>query len=135
MSEDWKSKPDSFWRERLNEMQFKVARKGGTERAFSGEYWDHKEVGTYNCVCCGNPLFHSETKYDSGTGWPSYFAPIDSAAIEEREDNKLWQRRTEVCCSVCAAHLGHVFPDGPEPGGQRYCMNSAALCFVKDDKE
>jgi peptide-methionine (R)-S-oxide reductase len=121
------SKSDDEWRARLTEEEFEVARCGGTERAFTGRYWNTKTPGTYRCVCCDAPLFDSETKYDSGTGWPSFYAPVAREAVSVREDRTMAMVRTEVLCAACEAHLGHVFPDGPKPTGLRFCMNSAAL--------
>ena len=125
-------KSDEEWRQQLSAEEYRVARKAGTERAFTGRYWDEKAKGTYNCICCGQPLFSSETKYESGTGWPSFYAPADEAAVALKEDRSLFMRRTEVVCSRCDAHLGHVFPDGPAPTGQRYCLNSVSLDLKKE---
>ena len=117
------------WRRKLTPEQYRVLRRGATERAFTGAYYATKESGTYYCAGCGNTLFLSSAKFESGSGWPSFTEPADSGAVEEREDTSLFMRRTEVLCSRCGGHLGHVFPDGPPPSGLRYCMNSAALRF------
>ena len=127
------SKTDAEWRERLSDEQFHVTRQAGTERAFSGPYWDSKSQGTYHCVCCDAALFISDTKYDSGTGWPSFWQPVSDTAVADRPDNTLFMRRTESVCANCGAHLGHVFPDGPPPTGQRYCMNGTALVLKDTD--
>jgi peptide-methionine (R)-S-oxide reductase len=121
-------KTDAEWRSELSDLAYRVTRKGGTERAFTNDDFP-KHPGTFRCVCCGAPLFDAETKFDSGTGWPSFYAPISPDAVEEREDNGWLMRRTEVVCARCDAHLGHVFPDGPRPTGLRYCMNGVALEF------
>ncbi len=124
------------WRKQLTPEQYRIARMKGTERPFTGAYHATKEPGVYQCACCGQPLFDAATKFDSGTGWPSFFAPLDEAAVATETDRSFFMVRTEVLCSRCDAHLGHVFPDGPEPTGQRYCMNSASLKLVpKPDAE
>ncbi|MFN8392321.1 MAG: peptide-methionine (R)-S-oxide reductase MsrB [Bdellovibrionota bacterium] len=125
-------KTEAEWRADLTPEEFHVCREKGTERAFTGEYWSTKENGTYVCRCCGTPLFASDTKFDSGTGWPSFFAPIDSANVETQTDTSHFMRRTEVHCSKCNAHLGHVFDDGPKPTGQRYCINSISLKLERE---
>lgn len=130
---DSQLKNDEYWRETLSADEFRICRQKGTERAFTGRYWNHKAAGVYTCRCCGAPLFNAQTKYDSGSGWPSFYAPISSAAINEASDESLAMRRVEILCERCDSHLGHVFPDGPEPTGLRYCVNSASLQFVAQD--
>lgn len=120
-------KTEIEWQEQLTPQEFQITRQAGTEPAFTGVYWDTKTPGIYNCKCCNTPLFDSTTKYDSGSGWPSFYAPIDSSVVNTHEDLTLGMRRIEVTCAACDAHLGHVFPDGPEPTGLRFCMNSASL--------
>ena len=126
------------WRKRLSPEEFEVCRRQGTERAFTGRYWNEKEPGLYRCAACGAPLFDSSSKYESGTGWPSFTAPVEDGAVEERTDRSHGMVRTEATCAACDSHLGHVFPDGPGPGGLRYCMNSASLRLeprAKDAKD
>lgn len=126
-------KSDQEWQQELTPDQYRVLREKGTERAFTGEYYDTKDQGVYTCAACGQELFSSETKYDSGSGWPSFYAPIDESKVEEERDTTHGMMRTEVLCSRCESHLGHVFSDGPQPTGQRYCMNSISLKFKENE--
>ncbi|MEQ1886779.1 MAG: peptide-methionine (R)-S-oxide reductase MsrB [Bryobacteraceae bacterium] len=124
-------KSEAEWQKELTAEQYYVTRQKGTEPAFTGKYWDNHEEGVYSCACCGTPLFDSSTKYDSGTGWPSFYAPVDAQHVATEEDTTHGMRRVEALCAKCDAHLGHVFPDGPRPTGVRFCMNSASLSFTK----
>lgn len=128
------TKTEQEWKKELTPEQFHILREKGTERAFTGKYWNNHEAGTYRCAACGQPLFSSDTKYESGTGWPSFWQTLSPSAVELHEDNSYGMSRIEVVCSRCGGHLGHVFPDGPEPTGMRYCMNSASLTFEKSEK-
>jgi len=127
-------KTDEEWKKELTPEEYRILREKGTERAFTGKYWDHHEIGTYICAACGTELFESNTKFDSGCGWPSYFEPIDSNRIIYNDDSSFGMKRTEVICAKCDGHLGHVFDDGPPPTGLRYCINSGSMKFVKKEK-
>jgi len=126
---------DGYWRDKLSPEEYRICREKGTERAFTGEYWDAKQAGTYVCRCCAEPLFDHTTKYDSGSGWPSFYQPIADAKVAEERDMSLAMERVEIMCAKCRAHLGHVFPDGPQPSGLRYCVNSASLVLKESDND
>lgn len=129
------TKSDDEWREKLTPEEYAILREAATERAFTGEYWDTKTAGTYQCRGCGAKLFESDTKYDSGCGWPSFYAPLEEDAVATQVDASMMMERVEVLCAKCEGHLGHVFPDGPQPTGLRYCMNSASLKLVSEDEK